>query len=109
MRKAVVVTRRSLNITCHQAVQGNKKQLAKQYEIHNLPYCHLKVGKLVSAIKQPTWYNMYSSIPEQNMASIHLNQMFFIVLYSIEPINKTRYYSCNIRADLFFKDMLAIN
>ena len=97
VRKAVVVTRQSLSITRHQAVQGNKKQIAKQYETHNLAYCHLKVGKLVSAVKQPTWY-MYSSIPEQNMASIDLNQMFFILLYSVEPINTTLYYSYNIRA-----------
>lgn len=92
----------SLNITHHLPLQGNKQQLAGQCLAQNLAYCHLKFGKQVSAIKQPVWY-VYNSIPGQNMAVIYLNQMFFIVLYSIGPVNKNLYYSCNIRADFFKK------
>lgn len=76
MRK--VVTRWSLNIT---RPRGDKKQLVGQFQVQKLAYCHLKFGKLVSAVKQPIWY-VYNSIPDPNLAVIYLNQMFFIVLYS---------------------------
>lgn len=96
----MVVTRWAVNITRRQTLRGDEKQLAGQYPTHNLAFCHLQFGKLVSAIKQPIWY-VYNSIPEQNMAFIYLNQVFFIVRCSIVPIITNLYYSFNIRADLF--------
>lgn len=65
-----VSTRWSLNITHHQRLEGIKKQLAGKYQAHSLAFCHLKFGKLMSAVKQPIWY-VYNSIPEQNMAFCH--------------------------------------
>lgn len=101
VRRKVVATRWALNITRCKTLQGDEKQLAEQHQTHNLVSCHLKFGKLVSAVKQPIWY-VYNSIPEQNIALIYLNQMFFIVLYSIVPIIKSLYYSL-FRTDLCLK------
>jgi hypothetical protein len=47
-----------------QTLQSKEKQLAGQYQIHNLAFCHLKLGKLVSAVK-PMWYVNNNSILEQ--------------------------------------------
>lgn len=76
MRREVVATRWFLSITRCQILRGNEKQLAGRHQTHSLAFCHLKLGKLVCAVKQPIWY-VYNSVPEQNMAfSIFLTFSF---------------------------------
>lgn len=73
-------------VSQHHTPQDDKKQLAGQFPIQKLAYCRLQFGKLVSPVKEPTWYiymvYVYNSIPDPNMADIYLNQMFFVMLNS---------------------------
>lgn len=55
MRRELVTAGRSLNGTCPQNLQ-RKEQPARQLQTQQLSLCHLKLDKLVAAVRQPVWY-----------------------------------------------------
>lgn len=57
-------------VSQHVRSEGEEKR-AGQNQTENSVFCLLKLGKLVSSVKQPIW-SVYNSIPEQNHGFHHI-------------------------------------